>query len=368
VRYGRYAQASLFSVNDSRQVVVSVSARGLLVVAAALVLAWALLSAGTAVLVILASFFAALVLDPPVTKLAARKGMSRGRAALLMVGLCVLVGLVVSLALLIPMLRDLMDFLHALPQTIADIRASDAFKSLDQKIDFGSDSQEQAANLAARVPETLANFVGLAGNVFGFFFIIFEFVFLTLFLLTDMPQLSGGLESVLYPKSAERYGRLRRQITTTVSRYALGAGLIAVIAGTTMGLTAWVLGTPHVLALALIAGLLDLIPQVGATIAGAILVLATIPVGIPQAVVMLIVVLVYQQAENYILQPTIQGRTTQISGFLVIASVLVFGAVLGIFGALVAVPVTAAAQIVIGELTSERRARIAEMTPVLEQS
>ena len=118
----------------------------------------------------------------------------------------------------------------------------------------------------------------------------------------------------------------------------------------------------------MIAGLLDLIPQVGATIAGAILVLATIPVGIPQAVVMLIVVLVYQQAENYVLQPTIQGRTTQISGFLVIASVLVFGAVLGIFGALVAVPVTAAAQIVIGELTSERRARIAEMTPVLEQS
>jgi hypothetical protein len=70
-------------VDDSCHVVVSVSARGLLVVGAALVLGWALVSAATAVLVISSSVFAALVLDPPVTKLAARTGMSRGRAALL---------------------------------------------------------------------------------------------------------------------------------------------------------------------------------------------------------------------------------------------------------------------------------------------
>ena len=354
-------------MNDSRHVVVSVSVRGLLVIAAALMLGWALLSAGTAVLVILASVFAALVLDPPVTKLAARTGMGRGRAALIVVACLVVAGLLLTLALVIPLLHDLLDFLHSLPQLVSEIRESDAFKSLDQQVDFGADSQTQAAALAARVPDTLSNFVGLAGHVFGFFFIIFELIFLTLFLLTDMPQLSGALESVLYPESADRYGRLKGQITTTVSRYALGAAAIAFIAGTIMGTTAWILGAPNPLALALIAGLLDLIPQIGATIAGTILVLATLTVGVPQAIVMLIVVLVYQQAENYVLQPTIQGRATQISGFLVIASVLVFGGVLGVFGALVAVPVTAAAQIVIRELTAERRARVAELKPAMEQ-
>ena len=97
-----------------------------------------------------------------------------------------------------------------------------------------------------------------------------------------------------------------------------------------MGTTAWILGTPYPLALALIAGLLDLIPQIGATIAGTILVLVTLTLGVPQAIVMLAVVLVYQQAENYVLQPTIQGARPQISGFLVIASVLVFGGLLGV--------------------------------------
>jgi predicted PurR-regulated permease PerM len=308
------------------------------------------------------------VLDPPVTRLAARTGMSRGRAALLVVFGLVVVGLLITLALVIPMLRELRELVQALPEIVAGIRDSDAFRWLDQRTDLGAESQTQAASIASRVPETLQGFVGLAGNVFGFFFVIFELIFLTLFLLTDLPQLSDAVESVLYPESAERYGRLRKQITSTVSRYAIGAAAIAFIAGSIMGTTAWLLDAPHALALALIAGLLDLIPQIGATIAGAILVLVTLTQGVPQAIVMLIVVLVYQQAENYILQPTIQGRAAQISGFFVIASVLVFGAVLGVVGALVAVPVTAAAQIVIRDLTSDRRARVAEAKSALGQT
>jgi predicted PurR-regulated permease PerM len=71
--------------------------------------------------------------------------------------------------------------------------------------------------------------------------------------------------------------------------------------------------------------------------------------------------------ENYILQPTIQGRAAQISAFVVLASVVVFGALLGVLGALVAVPVAAAGQIVLRELTADRRARVAALTAVGEQ-
>ena len=146
----------------------------------------------------------------------------------------------------------------------------------------------------------------------------------------------------------------------------MGAVAIATIAGTVMGLTAWALGAPYPLALALIAGLLDLIPQIGATIAGTILTLVTLTVGVPQAAIMLAVVLIYQQTENYVLQPTIQGKAAAISGFLVIASVLVFGSILGVVGALFAVPFTAAVQIVLRELTVERRQRIADAKAALE--
>ena len=68
---------------------------------------------------------------------------------------------------------------------------------------------------------------------------------------------------------------------------------------------------------------------------------------------------VYQQIENYILQPTIIGKAAQVSGFTVLASVLVFGALFGLIGAIIGVPIAAGIQIVADELTAARRARIA---------
>jgi predicted PurR-regulated permease PerM len=71
-----------------------------------------------------------------------------------------------------------------------------------------------------------------------------------------------------------------------------------------------------------------------------------------------IVILVYQAIENYILQPTIIGRAAQVSGFTVLVSVLAFGALFGLIGAIIGVPIAAALQIVAEELTGARRARI----------
>ena len=134
-----------------------------------------------------------------------------------------------------------------------------------------------------------------------------------------------------------------------------------IICGTIYGLSAWALGLPYPLALAFIAGFLDLIPMVGATVAGVILVLAALTQGVPEAVIMLLIVLVYQQIENYVLQPTILGRAADVSGFLVIAGVLVFGTALGAVGAIIAVPIVASIQIVVRELTARRRAEMAEL-------
>jgi predicted PurR-regulated permease PerM len=76
---------------------------------------------------------------------------------------------------------------------------------------------------------------------------------------------------------------------------------------------------------------------------------------------------VYQQIENYILQPTIIGRATQVSGFTVLASVLAFGALFGLIGAIIGVPIAAGLQIVAEELTAGRRARIAAADAAKQQ-
>ena len=118
-------------------------------------------------------------------------------------------------------------------------------------------------------------------------------------------------------------------------------------------------GLPYPFALAVIAGILDLIPNIGATTAGIIIGIVALSVSVQALIVFLIVIVVYQQVENYILQPTIIGKAADVSGFTVLVSVLAFGALFGLIGAIIAVPIAAGIQIVVEELTAARRARIA---------
>ena len=94
--------------------------------------------------------------------------------------------------------------------------------------------------------------------------------------------------------------------------------------------------------------------------------LATLTQGLTPALIMLAIVLVYQQFENYVLQPTILGKAADVSGFFVIVSVMIFGALLGVIGAIIAVPIIASIQIVVKELTAERRAAMAALRPAAQ--
>jgi predicted PurR-regulated permease PerM len=116
---------------------------------------------------------------------------------------------------------------------------------------------------------------------------------------------------------------------------------------------------PYPFALALIAATLDLIPTIGATIAGIIIAIVALSVSLEALIAFAIVMVVYQQIENYVLQPTIIGKAAQVSAFTVLVSVLAFGALFGFIGAILAVPIAAALQILVEELTAARRARIA---------
>lgn len=93
--------------------------------------------------------------------------------------------------------------------------------------------------------------------------------------------------------------------------------------------------------------------------AGVLIGIVALSVSLEAMIVFLIVIVAYQQVETYILQPTIIGKAAKVSGFTVLASVLAFGALFRLIGAIIAVPIAAALQIVVEELTAGRRARIA---------
>jgi predicted PurR-regulated permease PerM len=343
----------------TKRVEIIVPIRTLLTIVGVFAVAWAFVAARQAVLWIFIALFLAIVLQTPVSWLEQR-GMKRASAALLVV--LALVTTLVGLAYLLvtPFVDAIRELIEDLPNIVERIRSSDVFQQLDRRTDIGEELQRRAESLATSLPSRLGDAFEVGGRIFGFGLGAVTIVFMTLFLVIDLPNLSRSLHSVLYPRASERMLLLEDRITRTIGRYAVGAVTIAIIAGTIQGTAAWLIGVPLALALGIIAGLLGLIPQVGATLAAVVLSLVALTQGIPEALIMLVVCVGYQQFENYVLQPTIQGRAADISGFFVIASVIVGAALLGVVGALIAVPLVASAQIVIRELTAERRASVAK--------
>jgi predicted PurR-regulated permease PerM len=110
-----------------------------------------------------------------------------------------------------------------------------------------------------------------------------------------------------------------------------------------------------------ITGFLDLIPQVGATIAAVILVAVALTVSTPAAIGMLVIQLIYQQVENYVVYPVVYRRAVELSPFTTIVAVLIAGSLLGVVGAILAVPFAAVIKIVLREAGAPRRSRMAAL-------
>ncbi len=340
---------------------VAIQLRALLIVVAVFLGVWAFLSISDAVLLVFTGLFLALVFDFPLRLLTEKTRMKRGLAATIVVLGTVVILTCLALVLLVPLLSSLRDFLKGLPDLVQQLRSSGELSWLGDS-GAANNVQSGAQSLADRTPFDLSALTGVAGHVFGFALAVFTIIFVTLFLLIDMPKIKQSLSSVLPPSHGETTEELWERITVTISRWAIGAATIAVIAGVVQGGTAWLLGSSYALALGMIAGFLDLIPNIGATIAGFILVPTLwAEQGATAAIIMLVVILIYQQLENNLLTPTIQGKATNIWASTVIIGVTLFGAFLGVLGALVAVPVVASGQIVLQEITADRRARIAAL-------
>jgi predicted PurR-regulated permease PerM len=332
--------------------------RTLLLVAAAVGVFAAFQAIGDTFLIVFVGIFLALVFEYPVRLVMSKTRLSRGLAATITVLGIALAVFVLALLLLVPIVGAARDFLQELPDTVQQLRDSSELSWLG---DSGAAENVQSGSnsISVSVPDAISAVLGVGGTFFTLFVATFTIIFICLFFLTDVGNLKRSLASVLMPGEDERWLGVWDRVTESVSRWAIGVVVIATIAGTTQGVTAWLLGSSFALALGVIAGLLDMIPNLGATIAGFIIV-PTIwaEEGITSALIMLVVVLVYQQVENNVLTPKIQGKAVNLSGFFIIVAVTLFGALLGVLGALTAVPLAATIQIFVKELTQARREKV----------
>jgi predicted PurR-regulated permease PerM len=355
--------------SEPKRVELILPVRTIVVVALAIGLMAAFAAIGSVFLVVFVGIFLAFVFEYPVRFVMEKTRLSRGLAATVTVLGTALAVAALLLLLLVPLVASVRDFLQELPEIVESLRASDELSSWLGDSGAAENVQAGAGELSASVPDAISAVLGIAGDFFTIFLFGFTILFICLFLLTDVGNLKRSLASVLMPGEDARWIAVWERVTESISRWAIGVIVIATIAGTIQGTTAWILGSSYAIALGVIAGLLDMIPNIGATIAGFVLVPTLwAEEGLTAAIIMLVVVLAYQQLENNILTPKIQGKAVQLSAFFIIVAVTLFGALLGVLGALTAVPLAATIQIFIQELTKARRERIEAARAALDSA
>ncbi|MDX6485632.1 MAG: hypothetical protein QOF43_785 [Gaiellaceae bacterium] len=173
-------------------------------------------------------------------------------------------------------------------------------------------------------------------------------VFMTLFMLLEGPAWMERIYGLVPEQEQARWRKVGHDIYRTVGGYVTGNLLISLIAGVSSGIVLWIVGVPYAVALGLVVALLDLIPLAGATIAAILVVLVAIAAsGATAAIIVGLFFLVYQQVENHLIQPLVYGRTVQLSPLAVLVSVLIGAQIAGVLGALAAIPVAGALQVLI---------------------
>jgi len=307
---------------------------------------------------LLIATFLAIALSGPVNIL--HRHMKRGLAITIVYLGMLMVPIALGAVIVPPIVGGVEDLAKNAPEYARDVtkfvNENDRLQELNDDYDITQKLQEEAAKL----PEKIGDAAGLLSDV-GFGIVNSIFALVTILILTAF-MLGGGRRWIehglryLDPEQAERTRRVIDRSARAVGNYVAGALFQATLAGITSFVVLKILGVPFAAPLALVIFFLDLIPMVGATLGAIIVGVFTLFGGdFPSdTIIWAIWSIVYQQAENNLVQPQIQKRAVDINPFLVIVSVLFGGTLLGVIGALMAVPVAASIQIALREYADAR--------------
>ena len=189
-------------------------------------------------------------------------------------------------------------------------------------------------------------------------------IVMTFFMLLEGPRWIERFYALLSEESQPRWRSVGRRIYGTVGGFVSGALLIALVAGITSGTMLSIVGVPYAIALGLLVALLDLIPLAGATLATVVVTtVAFLSSSVTVGLVVLVFFVVYQQVENHVLYPLVYSRTVQLSPLAILIAVLIGASLAGILGALGAIPIAGAIQVILSDLVERRRAKVAVTPP-----
>jgi predicted PurR-regulated permease PerM len=344
-------------------------ARAVLVVAAVVVCIYLLYLLRKPIGWLVIAAFIAVAAAGPVSMLQQR--MRRGFAIAIVYMIMILIPIGLG-ALLIPSLvsqvEDLADNAPEYAQDVEDyVEDNETLNNLNEDYDITTKLQDEAGKLPERIPDAAGVLSDIGVGVVNSVFAGVTILILSIFMVGAGPRWIEAFIRSQNPNHSDRIERTLKDIANAVGGYVGGALVQATLAGVIAYIVLSILGAPFAGPLALVVFFFDLIPVIGATIGaliiGVVMLFVNFPVGV---IVWIVFAILYQQIENYLIQPQIQRRATEVEPFVVIVAVLFGSTLFGIVGALLAIPAAASIQIAVREWREYRREGLSETTEPIQ--
>ncbi|MDP9134485.1 MAG: AI-2E family transporter [Actinomycetota bacterium] len=311
---------------------------------------------------LLIAVFLAVALGPAVDRI---KRLKLPRAASI---LAVFLGLFLSIFLIglivvPPIVDEVQAFAEDVPNYIDDIRSNDTLRDYDDKYDITAKLEDQASSLPSRLGDAAGALQAVTVGVFSTVLQLVTVLTITFFLLLDGGRIVNFILAQVRPRHQERMRAVAADIYGATGGYVAGALALATTAGLSTYILLSILNVPFAVPLAVLMAFFDLIPLVGSTIGGALVGVVTLFADFPgDTIVWVVFVVVYQQVENSVFQPLVYRRTVNLHPLAVITAILIGSSLLGVLGALVAIPIAAAIQIALKDVWENRPSSIVDAT------
>ena len=262
-------------------------------------------------------------------------------------------------AFVVPLVNEGTKIATALPDQIAAAKAGKGpIGDLLQRtnaLDWVQHNQAKINSFAAGLTAPAASIVsGVATGLVG----LITIIVLAYLIVLEGPKIVDGLLALFAPETGERMRRVGADCAKSVTGYISGNLLISVICGGLTYVVLLIMGVPFAGLIGLFVGVADLLPLVGATIGGAVAVLAGFLHSGTAGIVVLVFFVLYQQLENHLLQPLIFARTVKLDPLTVIVAILIAAELKGMLGALLAIPVASMIQVILRDIWDHRGGRL----------
>lgn len=279
---------------------------------------------------------------------------------LVLAGLCGIIGVLIWL-FLGPLLQQTVNLISSLPEIISKINETLSKTPLSNSLSINKEAivsrlQNDSGQIISSVSQLGTIVLGVLSGVVGVIVAFVSVISLMFFMTIEGKSIKEFALSLVNKKDRKQASKIGGDVYSIINGYVVGNFIISAIFGAASAVVLWLCGSPYFLILALVVGLIDLIPLVGATIGAVLVGIIFLLSGQPlAAAAFAIYTIVYVQFESAVLNPAIYSKNVDVSPLTVLASILIGGAVAGVMGALIAIPVAATLKVVVNALLENRR-------------